>query len=79
MLNNTFPQILSLIRFSFFLFIYIQPPSRYLIWHEVARQLRTMLFMAEILIKHCTLKIVQMFVLISMNIISLSIVRPEGI
>lgn len=35
--------------------------------------------MAEILIKHCTLKIVQMFVLISMNIISLSIIRPEGI
>lgn len=36
-----------------------------------------MLFMAEILIKHYTLKMVQMFALISMNIMSLSIVHPE--
>lgn len=33
--------------------------------------------MAEILIKHYTLKRVQMFTLISMNIISLSIVHQE--
>lgn len=36
-----------------------------------------MLFVAEILIKHYTLKVVQMFTLISMNIISLSIVCQE--
>lgn len=79
MLNSTFPQFPSLIRsgLSFFLYIYVHPPSCYLIWHDGARQLRTMLFMAEILIKHCAFKMLQMFTLINMNIIRLSIVRPE--